>query len=245
MSGVAIPRASASAATAAPDPELSATLEDKRRQIRAMEDDRQRELANLRQQLTQAELTLTPQHPTVIALQQQIDSLSETPARLVQLRSEERTLAAQLAPPVVIAPAAAARPSAPGAATGPAAAAPAPLPPLPAEWQTNGRAQLARSKLDAAIKSYQDVAGRIDTANIELEIARTAFKYRYTVVTPPEVPKKPKKPLGLIVGAGSVLGALLLAILFAAGADAYRGRVLEAWQVRRKLKLEVLGELEP
>jgi hypothetical protein len=34
---------------------------------------------------------------------------------------------------------------------------------------------------------------RIDGANMELEIARTAFKYRYTVVTPAEVPHKPKK----------------------------------------------------
>jgi uncharacterized protein involved in exopolysaccharide biosynthesis len=240
------PRPSAAVA-AAPDPELTAALEDKRRQIRAMEDDRQRELSGLRQQLSQAQLTLTPQHPTVIALQQQIDARSQPMPELIQLKNEERQLTAQLAPPAAV----------PGPARGGGATTtyvptgggdPVPLPsipPLPEAWQADGRAQLARSKLDAAIKSYQDVAGRIDTANIELEIARTAFKYRYTVVTPPEVPKKPKKPLAPLVGVGSIVAAVLLSILFAAGRDAMQGRILEPWQVRRKLKLDVLGELEP
>jgi len=246
-----------SAAAAAPDPELVASLDDKRRQIRALEDERARELSGLRQQLTQAQLTLTPQHPAVIALQQQIDALGQTPPELIQLRNEERALMAQMAPPPSptaggAAPRAVIRPASDGATaagsvpTAAVAAAPLPpIPPLPASWASDGRAQLARSKLDAAIHAYQDVADRIDAANIELEIARTAFKYRYTVVTPAEVPKKPKKPIGWIIGLCSLPGALLLAILFAAAADAWRGRFLEEWQVRRKLKLDVLGELEP
>jgi uncharacterized protein involved in exopolysaccharide biosynthesis len=113
------------------------------------------------------------------------------------------------------------------------------------DWDSDGRAQLARSKLDAAIKSYQEVAGRIDAANVELDIARAAFKYRYTVVTPAEIPKKPKKPVAALIGAGSFVAAALLAVLFAVAADAWRGRILEAWQVRRRLKVDVLGELDP
>jgi uncharacterized protein involved in exopolysaccharide biosynthesis len=248
--GVAPARPAAGNPPSAPDPELAASLDDKRRQIRALEDERQRELANLRQQLSQAQLTLTPQHPTVIALQQQIDSRSQPSPELAQLKNEERILAAQMAPPATSPTAGSSPPRvAAGAVGGPlpvgSAAAPLPpIPPLPAAWQEDGRAQLARSKLDAAIRSYQEVAGRIDAANIELEIARTAFKYRYTVVTPPEVPRQPKKPLAMIVGLSSVLGAVLLAILAATGFDTWRGRVLEAWQVRRRLKLDVLGELD-
>jgi hypothetical protein len=86
---------------------------------------------------------------------------------------------------------------------------------------------------------------RIDGANMELEIARTAFKYRYTVVTPAEVPRKPKKPIATLVGVMSVIGAAVLALLMAAGADLGSGRILEEWQVRRRLKLDVLGEFDP
>jgi uncharacterized protein involved in exopolysaccharide biosynthesis len=237
----------ASATVAAPDPALTASLEDKRRQIRALEDERQREVAGLRQQLTQAQLTLTPQHPAVIALQQQIDTLSQPAPELAQLKSEERALMVQMASAPSPTTAGSAPRPAPRANYGPGGVAAAPLPaipPLPAGWETDGRAQLARSKLEAAIKGYQDVSDRIDAANIELEIARTAFKYRYSVVTPAEVPKKPKKPIGWIIGLASLPGAMLLAILLAAAADAWRGRLLEAWQVRRKLKVDVLGELD-
>jgi hypothetical protein len=41
-----------------------------------------------------------------------------------------------------------------------------------------------------------------------------------------------------------VLGAILVALLSAATADWLTGRVLETWQVRRRLKLEVLGEFD-
>ncbi len=239
------PRPSASA-SASVDPELAAALEEKRRQIRALEEERQRELDALRQQLTQAQLTLTPQHPTVQALEQQIEARSRPPPELAQLRNEERALLAQMAPPATSAGGGAGIPAPPrpgGAAEGAGVPPMPPIPPLP-DWDSDGRAQLARSKLDAAIKSYQDVSARIDTANIELDIARTAFKYRYTVVTPAEVPKKPKKPIATMLAVGSVLGAALLAILFAAGADAWRGRILEPWQVRRRLKVDVLGEFD-
>jgi uncharacterized protein involved in exopolysaccharide biosynthesis len=243
-------RPSRATLTAAPDPSLAASLEDTRLQIRALEDERQRELAGLRQQLTQAELTLTAQHPSVIALQQQIEPRSQPSPELLQLRNEERSLVAQMAPPPT-SPASSTTPRAAYAAGSyaPAGAAPvAPsLPPISAllpAWQADGRAQLARSKLDAAIRSYQEVGDRLDAANVELDIARAAFKYRYTVVTPPEIPKKPKRPIVWIVGIGSVCAALLLAFLVAAAADVRRGRIVEVWQVRRKLGLDVLGELE-
>ena len=85
---------------------------------------------------------------------------------------------------------------------------------------------------------------RIDSAKVELDITRTSFKHRYTVLQPAEVPKKPKKPVAQIVGIGSVVGALLLAIFLAAGVDLLKGRVLESWQVKRRLNIEVLAEFE-
>jgi uncharacterized protein involved in exopolysaccharide biosynthesis len=244
--GVVVPRPAASIAPAVIDPDLVAALEEKRRQIRSLEEERQRELDGLRQQLTQAQLTLTPQHPTVISLQQQIQARSQPSAELIQAKAEERELAARIA-------AASAPPL--GSTTAPGAplrvpvvgALPAPLPAIPAlprELESDGRTLLAKSKLDGAIHGYQEVEGRIAATNIELDIAKSAFKYRYTVITPAEVPRGPKKPIATFVGVGSVVGAALLAVLFAAIADLLQGRVLESWQVRRRLKLDVLGELD-
>jgi uncharacterized protein involved in exopolysaccharide biosynthesis len=232
------PRAEMNAAV---DPDLTSALEDTRQQIRALEAERQRELDGLRGQLAQAQLTLTPQHPTVIALQQKVDALSGPDPQLAQLKAGERALLAQIAPPPPTAP-----PPTPVAATPANAAAgtpeiPKPILP-PTKWEEDARTQVVRSKLDVAVHSYQDAIGRIDVANTELEILRTAFKYRYTVVTPAEVPGGPKKATATLVGVGSVIGGLALALLLAAGADSWSGRVLEEWQVRRQLKLEILGE---
>jgi uncharacterized protein involved in exopolysaccharide biosynthesis len=240
----------APSATPTVDPDLATALDDSRQQIRALEAERQREIDTLRGQLAQAQLTLTPQHPTVIALQEKIDALSGPDAQLTQLKAQERSLMAQIAPVPTAQPApsaaphfvAAQDPSPSGVASTPP---PAPPPIAPTLWDEDARTQILRSTLEGAIRGYQDAVGRIDVANTELEILRTAFKYRYTVVTPAEVPRGPKKPTATLVGIGSVIGALLLAFTFAGGADWWSGRILEEWQVRRQLKLDILGEFYP
>lgn len=233
-------------ATPLVDPDVTSALEDTRQQIRALETERQRELDSLRGQLAQAQLTLTPQHPTVIALQQKVETLSGPDAQLVQLKAGERALMAQIAPvpppppsEPMPRPARVQNPSpAESASSAPQTTRGTP----PIEWEQDPRTQVVRSKLEVAIRAYQDAMARIDVANTELEIVRTAFKYRYTVVTPAEVPTAPKKATATVIGVGSVVGALLLGLLLAAGADSWSGRVLEEWQIRRRLKLEILGE---
>jgi uncharacterized protein involved in exopolysaccharide biosynthesis len=234
---------SSGAAAMSVDPALTAALEEKRRQIRTFEDAYQRELESLEQQLMQAQLSLTSHHPTVIALQQKVDTLRQQPPELAQLKREERQLMAQIAPP-------APREPAPGEDARVASNAPPPAPaqaddvPATAHWDDNGKARLARSRLEGAIRNYQDIEARIDSANIELEIARTAFKYRYTVVTPAEVPRHTKKPIAALVAASSVVAGVLLAVGAALLADRRKGKLVEEWQVRRGLGMEVLGELE-
>jgi uncharacterized protein involved in exopolysaccharide biosynthesis len=244
------PRPAASSPTAAQttptiDPDVAAELDDKRQQIRSLETARQRELETLRGQLAQAQLTLTPQHPTVIALQQKVDTLTAPDPQLVQLRAEERALMARIAPPVATTATASA--GSLSVAPGPGALPPMPSLPVPRPLAPgeDPQTQLARSKLEGAIRRDQEAVARIEAANMELEVARTAFKYRYTVVTPAEVPRGPNKPVGPMVGIGSVIGAALLALLLAAAADRRSGRILEQWQVERGLKLEVLGEFDP
>jgi uncharacterized protein involved in exopolysaccharide biosynthesis len=249
------PRVAGSGAAAAvfiPDPEVTKALEEKRMQIRALEEARQHTIATLRQELVQAQLTLTPLHPSVVALQQQLDAVSQTPPELAQLRAEERSLMAQLVP-LRVAPIASSAPT-PGFATRPFTpfGAPAADAGAGAELDSvamfnpdrDGPLRLEETKLGAAIREYEDAMGRIDSARVELEITRAAYKYKYTVVTPAELPKSPKKATARTVAMGSVIGGILLALLLAAGIDLAKGSILESWQVRRRLKLQVLGELD-
>src|SRR5579883_680095 len=88
----------APATSPAADPDLAMALEEKRRQVRMMEEDRQHMIDAARQQLLQAQVTLTPMHPTVIALQQRLDALNQPSPELLKMKEEERALMAQIAP---------------------------------------------------------------------------------------------------------------------------------------------------
>jgi uncharacterized protein involved in exopolysaccharide biosynthesis len=225
------------------DPALASALEEKRVRIRTVEQQQQRTIEALNQQLVQAQLTLTPMHPTVIALQQQIDSTSQPLAELKQLRSDERALMAQIAPPMPNAvPSLPTVRSAAADTVGPSTFPPPSLPFLATD--KDGVVELAKAELSTAIQGYETAMARIDAAKVELDITRAAYKHRYTVITPAELPSKPKKPIAQLVAVGSVIGALVLAFLLAALADLGQGRILESWQFRRRFKLDVLGEFD-
>jgi uncharacterized protein involved in exopolysaccharide biosynthesis len=243
-----VPRPSGAASASAPavDPSVALALEEARLKIRALEHERQGLIDSLRQQLVQAQLTLTPMHPTVIALQQKIEAMSQPSAELLRLKDEERGLVAQVPAP---SPSASQSPAPqiigpPMAGEANASPSPPPMSPPARAGLEDGATRLARSKLEAAIQGYEASMARIDAANVELDITRTAYKYRYTILTPAELPTKTKKPIAQLVGVGAIVGAAVLAFLLAAIADVLGGLVLESWQVRRRLKLEVLGELD-
>jgi uncharacterized protein involved in exopolysaccharide biosynthesis len=251
---VVLPRPAAGAAgapavavVAAVPTDAMTALDEKRQQIRNVEAERQRQIDAFTTQLAQAQLTLTPLHPTVVALRQTLDALAQPSPELQQLKAEERALMSQIAPVPVAAAAGTLAPARvagqvvdPGLAP---AAAPGPVG-MQAQEPADPETTLDTGKLTEALRRYQEVEGRIDAANTELDITRTAFKYRYTVLTPAEVPTKPKKPVAQIIGLASLPVAALLALLIGVVADLSRGRFIETWQVRRKLKMEVLGELE-
>jgi len=232
------------------DEGLAKQLAEKRTQIRALEDTRARTLDALRRQLVEARLTLTPSHPTVVALQQQVDALSEPSPDLAQLRTEEHGLMEQIAGPRVSASASPSAPSVrslmPSASEPPPGTTPA-VAAINLQMQLIDRdpvLQLGQSKLAAAARAYEDTIARIDSAKVELDIIRTSFNHRYTVLQPAELPKGPKRPVTQLIGIGSVVAALLLALLLSAGADLLAGRVLESWQIKRRLNIEVLAEFD-
>jgi uncharacterized protein involved in exopolysaccharide biosynthesis len=224
------------------DVDLTKALEEKRRQIRVLQDSHDRELEALKQQLVQAQLTLAAAHPTVIALQQKIDTMSQPSPDLTVLKGEERALLAQIA----LASLSSGTPSLPGIPGVAAAPARSPSAAAAAKFPLEDpRTGAARARLEATMRRYQDVIARLDSARLELDITRTAYRYRYSVVTPAEVPRGPKKRTPQIIGIASLLAGALLALLAAAAVDFRSGRILETWQVRRLLGVEVVGELDP
>ncbi len=250
--GTVARRTSAPGAAPVADADITHELEEKRQRIRFLEDEHQHQVDAVREQLRVALLTLTPLHPTVMALQRSLADLNEPPAELTQLKSDEKKLMAEIIPPspAPAAPVSVLGAFAPGGGGATSAApsqptAPAPVRPLAMIEQDNPVLARARQRLESAIHDYQDATSRVDGARLELEFARRACRYRYRVITPPEVPRGTKKPMSTIIGVGAIFAGLLLALLASAGADLSTGVLLETWQVRRQLKLEVLTEIDP
>jgi len=212
--------------------ELKALIDAKRRAINELEEFRRRRLAELQSELTQKRAVYADAHPVVAQVLQSIAALQEDSPQAAALRKDERDLQAQydkLSPRRFE-----------GAFSGgrePARRkAPDPLEP-------DVQDEYSRTRLRFAMEKYDTLLDRLNSARIELDTARAAFKYRYTIVRPPQLPKGPVKPkVPFVLGAG-VLAATVLAVIAAALADLRSGRILETWQVERALGLEVLGEL--
>jgi uncharacterized protein involved in exopolysaccharide biosynthesis len=96
-------------------------------------------------------------------------------------------------------------------------------------------------QLRLELNQLESVLERTDGARIELAVSQAAFKYRYTVIKPAQVPRSPVKPNAALVLAGGVIGGLLFAIAAAVGKDLVSNRILEEWQIERQLGLPVLA----
>ena len=90
---------------------------------------------------------------------------------------------------------------------------------------------------------YQQLLGRVSAAEVDLDAARTAFKYRYSVIWPAEIPKKPISPKPLKYLGFGAAASLFLALAVATVLEMARGRVLEPWQVEKGLGLPVLARV--
>ena len=247
------PRAPVAEPQASPPPSTKASalateLEEKRRAIRAIEEPRQRALAELRAKLADLRLTYAPAHPLVLELQSQISAASAEPKELATLKQEEKALLGRAeafgsdpGDPYASEPS---RPRAPRASP----AAPPPSAPASKDCPSQNRDEppevvAARMSLQAATRKYEDLVDRTDAARIELATAKAAFKYRYTIVQPPEVPRKPVKPNAPLLVVGGIFLAVVLAVFAAVARDVGGGCFLEPWQLRRKLKVPLLAEV--
>jgi len=210
-----------------PAMQLKTKLETTRQMIRDEENFRRRRLEDLRAQLAQRLAMYGESYPSVVSLQQEIQSFSREPPELVALKTDEQRLDAAYSK----------RKREP----------PEGEPSIFAERAgTDARTDRGDgdTRLTRAMLKYQTILERVETARLDLDASSTAFKHRYNVMWPAKVPTEPATPnVRKLLGLGSAL-ALFLGVLAAVLADIRAGRLVEAWQVEHLLDLPVLAEVE-
>jgi hypothetical protein len=221
--------------------EVKVMLDAKRRAINELDDFRRRRLVDLQTSLAQQRAVYADAHPAIVTLLQSISALQQPSPQLVALRKEERELQAEYEK---LSEKVASRRLEGAAAVARARSGAAGLPPRPGERRADDlNTEYARTRLRFAMEKYDVLLERIQSARIELDTARAAFKYRYSIIRPPTFPRRPEKPKVPLVLAGGLIVALALGTLAAALADLWSGKILELWQMERGLGLPVLGQL--
>lgn len=202
---------------------LQSLLEAKQRAVQDAEEFRRRRLAEVQAQLDQARNTLSDAHPTVVGLRKDVEALSREAPQVEVLREEERRLRAEYSERL-------AREGYPGS-----------VPVASVANEDRSRPDEDPRVREARVQ-FDQMMSRVNTAQVELDAARAAFKYRYNVIWPPEVPSEPVSPNPRkILGLGG-LAAFVLALLAAAVPDLRAGRIVERWQIERQLELAILAE---
>jgi uncharacterized protein involved in exopolysaccharide biosynthesis len=216
--------------------EVKVMLDAKRRAINELDDFRRRRLSDLQTQLAQQRAIYADAHPAIVTLLQSIRTLEEPSPQLLALKKEEHELQAEYDRLSV-------RRSEVAGVVAKARPREAPSP-RPGEKRLDDlSSEYARTRLRFAMEKYDVLLERIEAARIELDTARAAFKYRYSVIRPPTFPRRPEKPKVPLVLAAGFIAALGLGTLAAALADLWSGKVLELWQVERGLGMPVLGHV--
>jgi hypothetical protein len=225
----------------------------KRSELVRLESDQKRKLDELQAQLAVAQTIYTPNHPSIQSLQQNVAALRHDSPQIVLLRhdldeletkaDEQAALAAERLIRATIRQHVAA-PRKPAAAPRdgpPTTPARTDTPNLPGRARPDAVVEFATARLRTQLSQLHGVLERTDAARIELEIAKGAFKHRYSVVSPAEEPSTPTFPnTPRILFAGLVASAIF-ALAAAVAADISGKRILEAWQLQRQLGLRVLG----
>lgn len=206
---------------------LKSMLDAKERAVHDVEEFRRRRLAELQAQLDERRAVYADSYPGVVTLREDIAALSRESPQIVALRDELQRLRTEY--------------SARLAATRGRRAALTYVQPTVARV-TPPSADDTEAVKDARFK-YQQLSERLSAAQITLDSARAAFKYRYNVIWPAEVPREPFSPNPRKILGGGLVASLLLALAAAAVVDLARGRIVHRSQIERKLAIPVIAEL--
>ena len=103
--------------------------------------------------------------------------------------------------------------------------------------------EFASLRLRSELNQLESILERTDGARIELAVSQAAFKYRYTVIRPAQVPRDPSLRTCAWSSRPGFLPAWCSRWRSSSSKDLLSNRILEPWQVERQLGLPVLGTL--
>ena len=226
---------------------MKSEIETRRREVTRLEDLHRQQLSEAQTRLNAAKTVYGDDFPTVIALRQTVDQLSRESPELTALRRETQsaeneydTLAAALQPPGSSTPGVSSLP--PELQLRPALRASSELPPMDISLSDSADAQMSDPttlRLRVELAELASVRGRANAARAELSSSQAGFKYQYTVITPPQMPRGPISPNVPAVIGGGLIASLLLALLAVVMADLLSDRMLESWQLEHYLGIPV------
>lgn len=221
---------------------MKAEIEARRREVTRLEDLHRQQLSEAQARLAAAKTVYGDDFPTVMALRQAVEQLTRESPELTSLRrdtqaaeTEYDTMAAAL--------------QTPGPDGVPASGLPPELqlrqtarvtepPPIEVNIGDTMDAEMSDPttlRLRVELAELAAVRGRANAARAELSSSQAGFKYQYTIITPPQVPRGPISPNVPAFVGGGILASLLLALLAVAMADLLSDRFLESWQVEQHL----------
>jgi uncharacterized protein involved in exopolysaccharide biosynthesis len=223
---------------AAPEPDdeqrhLETSFATKQRALADLEEFRRRRLDDMQAKLADQLHVYAPEHPLVVETRKSIESMAAASPQLEQLRAEVKDLEAELKRR---------NPGRPMPVVTTTAAPALDMPDL--RLLDDPRLDYERTQLAALVRQHSNLLERIDAARVEIDTAEAAFKYRYSVIAPPQRPKGPTKPFGLILLVAGFLGGIIIAFFATTVADLRGGRVLERWQIERSLGLTILARID-
>jgi hypothetical protein len=236
--GPRVRRSVAAARAPAPiDPEASrllVTAQSKRRAVADLEEFRRHRVAELQNRLQEQRANFSENHPAILDIQQSLEAMRHESTQVTVLKRELAPLEAELKKRGVVDPA--------GSEVG----RPTPLviqAELDRREDEDSQIGYAKEQVRFALATYNSFHDRIEGARLELDSARAAFKYRYTIIHPAQKPRRPVKPKPKLVLGASLIAGLALALLSTTLVDLRSRKLLENWQVERQLGLPLIGEV--
>lgn len=224
--------------------QLKFLLNSKKRALGDLEDFRNRRVNELTGQLAEQKVQYADQHPIVLDTKQRIEALKLDSPQMSQVKADIDALEQEYRRKGGRDPDALVEPSRPRNVGRRQQGGAAQSALSNSELSDDPLVEFSRNNLRVAAAKYEELLMRIDSARIEQDTARAAFKYRYSVVRPASVPKKPVKPdlavlLVLFFGMALVGGVLVGSLK-----DWWSNRLVEPWQVERALGLPVLSQVK-
>jgi hypothetical protein len=220
------------------DPEVSnlrAQLTARRRALADLEDFRRVRLQELQVELNRELPIYAEQHPTIASTRRSIEGLSAPSPQIAALQGEVKSLETEL--------------HRRGGQ-------------IPEAFQNDAQAQadiaeaqlrladedprleVERNQLRLLLREHANLQERVHTAQIEADTTKAAFKYRYTVTSPPQFPRGPLQPKPWVVVLGGLLGGMAFALFACTYLDLRTQKLLEVWQIAEALEVPLLGEFK-